>query len=65
MSVEEIQTGISDLSADDLSKVIAHAVHLKNSRAPESRELIQGRMDDTNPEHWLSIDEFEAKLADD
>lgn len=62
MSVEEIQAEIADLSIDDLSKVIAHAVHLKSLRDPVERKLIQDRMNDKNPESWLTIEEFENRL---
>ena len=64
MSVEEIQTEISDLSDDDLAKVIAHAVHLKSLRDPSERKLIQERMDDKDPDSWISVEDFKAALED-
>lgn len=64
MTIEEIQSEIGHLSDEHLSKVIAYAVHLKNLRDPESAAILKERLDDKDPEHWLTIEEFEARLED-
>ncbi|MEO0415925.1 MAG: hypothetical protein AAF226_13340 [Verrucomicrobiota bacterium] len=62
MSVEEIQLEIGDMSDEDISKIIAHAVHVQRSRDPEEQALIQKRLNDSRPESWITFDEFESQL---
>jgi len=58
MTVSEIQTKIAVLDEDDLNSVITHAIHLKRLKQPDQRQLIQDRLNDQDPNHWVDLDDI-------
>jgi hypothetical protein len=62
MTVEEIKKRIVSLSPDEQSEISVFLSHLRGSSDPEYRRLVQERLADRDPSHWLTIEEFERRL---
>jgi hypothetical protein len=62
MSVEEIKKSLAGLSSQEQSEVTAYLFHLRHLADPEYQARVNAVMKDTDPEHWLTPEEFEARL---
>ena len=57
MSVGEIKEGIKSLSREERSEVSNFLSRLRLSEDPDYWTRIRRRVDDKNPDHWVSLDE--------
>jgi hypothetical protein len=62
MSVEEIKESLATLSRKEQDEVIAFLFHLRHADDAEYQTGISQRIEDQEPSHWLSPDEFEREL---
>lgn len=62
MSVREIKEQLAALPRKEQDEVVAFLFHLRHSDDPDYQAQMTGRLEDKNPSHWLSPDEFERKL---
>jgi hypothetical protein len=62
MSVEEIKSGIAALTADEQREVSAFLFHLRRSADTEYQARVEARLQDRDPAHWLTPEEFERRL---
>ena len=62
MSVQEIKKELAALPRTEQDEVIAYLFHLRHGHDKDYEGRINRRLNDKNPAHWLSPDEFEREL---
>jgi hypothetical protein len=62
MSIEELKKEASALSPERQRELIAYLLHLRESQDPNYPAMLAQRLDDADRRHWLTPDEFEARL---
>jgi hypothetical protein len=64
VSFKEIKNGLAELPEEQQDQLAAYLVHLRHRRdARLSREL-SSRLDDKNPDHWVSTDQLREHWKD-
>jgi len=64
MSVQEIKEKLAELPRQEQDEVIAYLFHLRQSQEGDYAGSVARRLQDADPTHWLSPDEFERRLDD-
>ena len=64
MSVQEIKDQLATLPREEQDEVIAFLFQLRQRQEGDYGESVARRLQDTEPSHWLSPDEFEQRLDD-
>ena len=62
MSVKELKKELAALSAQEQTELAAFLFHLRHKSDPEYQATVRRRMDDKDPSHWLTPEEFEKRL---
>jgi hypothetical protein len=62
MSVREIKDKLAALSRREQDEVVAFLFHLRHADDREYQSTLAHRLDDKDPRHWLSPDQFEREL---
>ena len=60
MSVEQIKRQIVELSPDERDQVSAYLAHLRRAADPEYKKFLADQLDDKDPTHWLTAEEFDG-----
>ena len=64
MSVKELKKELLALSAAEQAEVVAFLFQLRHKADSEYQATLQRRLDDKDPSHWLTPDEFESRLKE-
>jgi hypothetical protein len=64
MTVEEIKKSLDSLTAAERREVALHLSHLRNAANQAHHDLVTARLDDKDPSHWLTLEEFERRLGE-
>lgn len=62
MSVEQVKKEISVLTASEQDEVTAFLFHLRHRADPDFQQVVDARLSDRDPAHWLTPEEFEQRL---
>jgi hypothetical protein len=62
MSVQEIKEKLASLPRKEQDEVAAFLFHLRNAADGDYQKDVGRRIDDREPSHWISPDEFEKQL---
>lgn len=62
MNIEDIKRGIVLLSPAEQGEVTALLFHLRHASDSTYQTEIESRLNDRDPTHWLSPEEFERRL---
>lgn len=62
MSIDQLKSAAANLPPESQTELIAFLVRLRNERDPDYRRRLRARLDDGDPSHWLTPDQFEARL---
>jgi hypothetical protein len=62
MSVEDIKSQIATLPRKQQDEIVAFLFQLRHSNDLDYQAAISRRLNDKDPAHWLSPDEFEREL---
>ena len=62
MSVEELKKTVATLSPGEQNELTAFLFHLRHRGDVAYREILKARVDDKDPSHWLTPEEFEKRL---
>jgi len=62
MSVQEIKDQLETLPRKEQDEVIAFLFHLRHAEEADYTGSVARRLQDKEPSHWLSPDEFEQQL---
>jgi hypothetical protein len=63
MSMAELMLLISGLPSEQQNEPGAFLLHLRLQQDPEWREEIGRRIDDNDPAHWTSLEDWRKELA--
>ncbi len=64
MGFHEIQTAVANLSPEERKKLAAQLVALRHRDIEGYREKMAAKIDDNNPDNWVTLEEFEKHLED-
>ena len=62
MSVMDLKRELTALSANEKAEVAAFLFQLRRKDDTDYQATIKRRLDDKEPSHWLTPDEFEKRL---
>ncbi|MHC1763434.1 MAG: hypothetical protein AB9869_03880 [Verrucomicrobiia bacterium] len=65
MGLQELQHEAERLNPEEQRKLISFLVALDFRRDESYREKLQHRLDDTDPNGWITLDEAERRLKTD
>ena len=63
MSVEELERELTSLGDAERHRIMAYLVALEDQKRPAYRAEMARKIDDKDPSHWLTLEEFEKRLA--
>ena len=63
MSVQELKTELAALSETERAEVSAFLFHLRHASDADYQAVVQRRMDDKDPSHWVPLDELKRRLG--
>jgi hypothetical protein len=63
MSMAELMRVVAGLPAEQQKELAAFLLHLRLQRDPEWRAEMARRIDDRDPSHWTSLDDWKKELA--
>ena len=63
MSVQEIRSEIEGLPAEERRRLAALLVSLRHKDLEEYRSMIARKIDDTDPQNWVTLEEYDRKLG--
>ena len=64
VSFKEIKNGLAELPEDQQDQLAAYLVHLRHKRDTRLRDELSSRLDDKNPDHWISTDQLREHWKD-
>jgi hypothetical protein len=64
MTLEQIKEELAFLPADQLDHLAAYLAHLRHQRDPAYRQELARRIDDSDPAHWVSLDQLREHWKD-
>jgi hypothetical protein len=62
VSIAELKSEIDRLSAEELQHLKAYLAIRQDMLDPEFRAKLTRKIEDMNPENWMTLDEAEKKL---
>ena len=62
MSVQQLKQELAALSDSERAEISAFLFHLRHAADPAYQSVLERRLSDKDPSHWLSIKEFEKRL---
>ena len=63
MSLDTLMNEAARLDSESQRKLIGYLVSLRAGQNPDHQREMGRRINDQNPEHWLTLDQLDAKLA--
>jgi len=63
MSIEAIKEELAGLDAEGRQQIIAYLVSINQRENPEYRVKMARKIDDNDPSHWLTLEEFDRRLS--
>jgi hypothetical protein len=63
MSMAELLREVADLSPERQNELAAFLLHLRLKRDPAWRAELTHRIDDKNPDNWVSLDDWKKDFA--
>jgi len=61
VSLKEIKSELVELPQEEQDQLAAYLVHLRHQRDAGVRREISSRLDDKNPDHWISVGQLREK----
>lgn len=63
MSIAELKTEVDRLSPEERKQLTAYIVTKNRLMNPELLEELSRKIDDNDPSHWLTLEEFGKRLG--
>jgi hypothetical protein len=60
--MDDFKQGLVALSPAEQAEIAAFLFHLRHRADPDYQATIERRLEDKDPSHWLSPEEFERRL---
>ena len=63
MSFEQLKRAVASLSSEEQAELISYALQLRYAADSDHRREVADRLNDKEPSHWLTPEEFERRLG--
>lgn len=63
MSFEQLKREVALLSQQEQAELISYTLQLRYANDPNYRREVTDRLNDSEPSHWLTPDEFEKHMG--
>ncbi len=63
MSIEALKQELATLDANSRQQIISYLVAMNQRENPEYRSQMARKIDDKDPAHWLTLEEFDRRLS--
>jgi len=63
MSIEALKQELANLDGARRSEIVAYLVALEDRSNPDYRAALTRKIDDKDPAHWLTLEEFDRRLS--
>ena len=63
MSIEALKQELASLNAKDRQKIVTYLVEINQRENPALRAELTRKIDDKDPSHWLTLEEFDKRLS--
>ena len=63
MSIDAIKQELAGLDDDKRHHIMAFLIAIEDRKNPEYMAAMARKMDDKDPSHWLTLEEFEKRLS--
>jgi hypothetical protein len=63
MSIAELKAEVDRLSPEDTKQLMAYIAKKRRLLTPEVIEELSRKIDDNDPSHWLTLEEFGKRLG--
>ncbi len=64
MTLDQIKEELTSMPEDQQDHLVAYLVHLRHLRDPVTRHELARKIDDHDPAHWMSLDQFRERWKD-
>jgi hypothetical protein len=64
VSFKEIKSGLADLPEEQQDHLAAYLVHLRHQRDAQLHRELSSRLNDKNPDRWISADQLRDHWKD-
>jgi hypothetical protein len=62
MTIQALKAEVEALPADERRKLAAYLVALRHRDLAAYRSRMAAKIDDKDPENWITLEEFDARL---
>ena len=63
MSIEAIKQELAELDDDKRHHIMAFLIAIEDKRNPEYMAALARKIDDNDPSHWVTLEEFDRRLS--
>jgi hypothetical protein len=63
MSTDELKRKLVELSSAERNQILAYLISLRDREDPEYMAKMARKIDDKDPSHWLTLEEFDRRLG--
>ena len=63
MSIEAIKQELAELDNDKRHHIMAFLIAIEDKRNPEYMAALARKIDDNDPSHWVTLEEFDRRLS--
>jgi len=63
MSIEAIREELAKLDDEKRHQIMAYLIAIEDGKDPEYMAKMAPKIDDKDPAHWLTLEEFDKKLS--
>jgi hypothetical protein len=63
MSIEALKQELAGLDDESRHHIMAYLVSIEDQKDASYREEMARKIDDKDPSHWLTLEEFDKKLS--
>jgi hypothetical protein len=64
MSLEKVKSEVAQFSAAQQDQLAAYLVHLRHQRDARVRKELSSKINDKNPDNWVSLGELKERWKD-
>ena len=63
MSIEALKQELAGLDDDKRHHIMAFLIAIEDKRNPEYMAALARKIDDNDPSHWVTLEEFDRRLS--
>jgi transcription elongation GreA/GreB family factor len=63
MSIDAIKQELANLNVEHRNEIVAYLLAIDDQKSAEYRTALTRKVDDRNPDHWLTLEELDRRLS--